>query len=221
MAIASGLPMPALYVIPDLDPNAFATGKDPAHAAVAVTEGLLTKLNREELQAVIAHELSHVRNYDIRMMTVVAALMGATMLLSEFGTRTMRFGVGGRKRSSSDKGGGAGGAILFVIWIIALILAPLIAQLLGMAVSRKREYLADASGAELTRNPQALAAALEKIDAAVEPTRLIKKGTGHLCIADPLGREMNEKEGALSDLFATHPPIGKRIAILKGMAYQK
>ncbi len=217
MTIASGLPRPQLYVVPDPDPNAFATGKDPEHAYIAVTEGLLDKLNRDELQAVIAHEMSHVRNYDIRMMTVVAALVGAVMLLSEFGLRSTRFG-GGRRRDSSNRGGG--NVFVLVLWIISMILAPFIARLLAMAVSRQREYLADASGAELTRNPAALAAALQKIDSAVEPTRSIKKGTAHLCIADPLGRNINTKEGFAADLFATHPPISKRIAALRAMAFQ-
>jgi len=216
MAIASGSPKPSLYIIPDPDPNAFATGKDPDHACIAVTEGLLEKLDREELQGVIAHEMSHVRNYDIRMMTVVAALVGSVMLLSEFGWRSGRVGVG-LKRSSRR---GGGGAIVFVLWIIALILAPLISQILAMAVSRQREYLADASGAELTRNPRALASALQKIDSAVEPTRSIKKGTAHLCIADPLGRNINGKEGFLAEIFGTHPPISKRIILLHAMAYQ-
>jgi heat shock protein HtpX len=220
MAIAAGLPRPEIYVIPDADPNAFATGKDPQHASVAVTQGLIDKLDRDELQGVIAHEMSHVRNYDIRTMTVVAALIGGVMLLSEYGLRTLRFG-GGRRRSSSNRGGGAGGAIFLLFWLIAMILAPLIAQMLAMAVSRQREYLADASGAELTRNPVALAAALQKIDDAVEPTRSIKKGTAHLCIADPLGSEKNEREGFLADIFATHPPIAKRITLLKAMAYQR
>jgi heat shock protein HtpX len=219
MAIASGLPRPKLFIIPDPDPNAFATGKDPEHACVAVTEGLLQKLNREELQAVIAHEMSHVRNYDIRMMTVVAALVGAVMLLSEFGLRSGGMGVG-RRRGSSSRGGGGGGAILLIFWLVAMILAPLISQILALAVSRQREYLADASGAELTRNPAALASALEKIDGAVEPTRSIKKGTAHLCIADPLGRNINAKEGFFAELFGTHPPIRKRITLLKAMAYQ-
>lgn len=219
MSIASGLPQPRVYIIPDPDPNAFATGKDPDHAVIAVTQGLLARLNREELQAVVAHEMSHVRNYDIRMMTVVAALIGAVMLLSEFGLRSFRFG-GGSRRSSSNRGGGGGGAILFVVWILAMILAPFIAQVLAMAVSRQREYLADASGAELTRNPLALVSALEKIEAASEPTRSIKKGTAQLCIADPLGSEKNEREGVVAELFATHPPITKRIMLLKAMSFQ-
>ncbi len=217
MSIASGSPKPSLYVIPDPDPNAFATGKDPDHASIAVTEGLLEKLDREELQGVIAHEMIHVRNYDIRMMTVVAALVGAVMLLSEFGLRSGRLGIGRRSGSSRR---GEGGAIVFVLWIIALILAPLISQILAMAVSRQREYLADASGAELTRNPRALASALQKIDSAVEPTRSIKKGTAHLCIADPLGRNINGKEGFFAEIFGTHPPIAKRIMLLHAMAYQ-
>ena len=217
MSIASGLPKPHLYVIPDPDPNAFATGKDPDHACVAVTEGLLEKLNREELQGVIAHEMSHVRNYDIRMMTVVAALVGAVMLLSEIGLRSGRFGFGRRRDSSSR---GSAGALMFVLWLIAIILAPLLAQILAMAVSRQREYLADASGAELTRNPNALASALQKIDAAVEPTKSIKKGTAHMCIADPLGKDINNKEGFFAEIFGTHPPIGKRIMLLHSMAYR-
>jgi heat shock protein HtpX len=218
MAIAAGLPRPRVYIVPDTDPNAFATGMAPERASIAVTEGLVERLNRDELQAVVAHEMSHIRNYDIRLMTVVAALIGTVLLISEFGARTMRFGGGGRKKSSKD-GGGLG--ILMVVWIVALILAPFIAQILAMAVSRQREYLADASGAELTRNPLALASALQKINAAVEPTRSIKKGTAHLCIEDPLGRQVNEREGFMADLMGTHPPVEKRITLLKAMAYQE
>ena len=218
MAIAAGVPPPAVYVIPDPDPNAFATGKDPQHACIAVTEGLLESLNREELQAVVAHEMGHVRNDDIRLMTVIAALIGAVMLLAQFGARTGRFGTGGRRDRSG--GGGGGGVVLLVLWLVALVLAPLISKVLAMAVSRQREYLADASGAELTRNPAALASALQKIDAAVEPTRSIKQGTAHLCIANPLGSDLDHKEGFFADLFSTHPPIAKRIMLLKAMAYQ-
>ncbi len=218
MTIASGLPRPKIYVVPDPDPNAFATGKDPEHSYIAVTEGLLEKLNREELQAVIAHEMSHVKNYDIRTMTVVAALVGAIFLLSDGARRVMWFG-GGRGGRRSSRGGGPVVAILLVVWLIAMILAPIISQLLAMAVSRRREYLADASGAELTRNPLALARALEKIESVVDPTRAVKRGSAHLCIVDPLGRKANLKEGAIADIFATHPPISKRIALLRGMAY--
>jgi heat shock protein HtpX len=218
MAIAAGIPRPALYVVPDPDPNAFATGRDTAHASIAVTRGLLERLNRDELQGVIAHETGHIRNLDIRLMTVVAALIGTVLLISEFGLRVMRFG-GGKKRSSSDKGGGGLGGIVFVVWLVAMLLAPFLSRLLAMAVSRQREYLADASAAELTRNPGALASALEKIDAAAEPTRAIKKGSAHLCIADPLEKPVNEREGTFADLFATHPPIRKRITYLRAMAY--
>ena len=219
MTIASGLPRPKIFIVPDPDPNAFATGRDPQHSYIAVTEGLIEKLNREELQAVIAHEMSHVKNYDIRTMTVVAALVGAIFLLSDAARRMMWFGGGGRGRRSSRGGGGPVAAILLVVWVIALILAPVISQLLAMAVSRQREYLADASGAELTRNPLALASALEKIESAAEPTRAIKQGSAHLCIVDPLGRKANLKEGFVADIFATHPPISKRITLLKAMAY--
>ncbi len=219
MSIASGLPKPKIYIIPDPDPNAFATGKDPEHASIAVTQGLLDTLSREELQGVIAHEMSHIRNYDTRMMTVVAALIGAVMLIADVGLRSSRF-TAGRGSSSGRRGGGGGGVVLFVLWLVALILAPLLSRILAMAVSRQREFLADASGAELTRNPSALATALRKISDADAPTRSIKKGTAHLCIEDPLGREVNNREGFFANLLATHPPIEQRIAILRGMAYQ-
>jgi heat shock protein HtpX len=221
MAIAAGLPQPKVYVIPDPDPNAFATGRDPEHASVAVTNGLVDMLNREELQGVVAHELSHVRNFDIRLMTVIAALVGAVMLLSDWATRGMRYGGGSSSRRSRDKDGGGGlGLVLLAVWIIGIILAPLIGQSLAMMVSRRREYLADASGAELTRNPLALASALQKIEEAVAPTTSVKRGTANLCIADPLGRPMGLREGFWADLFASHPPMDKRIAALHEMAYQ-
>ena len=224
MAIAAGLPKPAVYVIEDPDPNAFATGRDPAHASVAVTRGLVDMLTREELQGVVGHEMSHVRNYDIRLMTVVAALVGAVMLLSDWATRSMRWGGlggGSRRRDSRDSGGGAAALVFLAIWLIGIILAPIIGRMLAMLVSRQREYLADASGAELTRNPLALAAALQKIEFAEEPTRSIKRGTANLCIADPLGRKVGLKDGPVANLFASHPPMVKRIAALRQMAYQK
>jgi len=221
MAIAGGLPKPAVYLIPDSDPNAFATGRGPEKSSIAVTAGLLDALNREELQAVVAHEMAHVKNYDVRLMTVVAALVGSVLLISDWGRRGLRFG-GGRRRSSRDGGGGGVVLVVFlVLWIISLVLAPLIARLVAMAVSREREYLADASGSELTRNPLALASALEKIEAAVAPTPSIKQGVAHLCIADPRGRAVNEREGRLAELFATHPPIAKRIALLRELGYQR
>lgn len=219
MTIASGLPKPSVYIIPDTDPNAFATGKNPQQSSIAVTQGLLDTLSREELQGVVAHEMSHIRNYDIRLLTVIAALMGAILLLSDWARRAMWYGGGTQKRKRS---GGAGGlaAILLVVWIIGIILAPLISQLMAFAVSRKREYLADASAAEMTRNPLGLASALRKLENAAAPTASIKRGAAHLCIVDPLGRKVNLKEGLTAELFGTHPPIGKRILALEAMAYQ-
>jgi heat shock protein HtpX len=155
----------------------------------------------------------------VRMMTVVAALVGAIALLSDWARRGMWWGGGARRRDRDDRGGAAG-IVFFVVWLAAILLAPFLAQLLAMMVSRRREYLADASGAELTRNPLGLASALEKIEAAVEPTRAINRGTAHLCIADPLGREVNVSEGRWSNLFASHPPMAARIAALNAMAYQ-
>jgi heat shock protein HtpX len=221
MSIASGLPRPQVYVVPDPDPNAFATGKDPQNSSIAVTQGLLDSLNREELQGVVAHEMSHIRNYDIRLMTVIAAMMGAILLLSDWARRGLFWG-GGRKGKRSS-GGGSGGPIaliLLALWIIGVILAPLISQLMAMAVSRKREYLADASGAELTRNPMGLVHALAKLESASAPTASIKRGAAHLCIVDPLGRKMNAKEGFAAELFGTHPPMKNRIIALEAMAYQ-
>jgi len=220
MAIASGLPMPKVYVLDDADLNAFATGRDPDHASVAVTSGLLMTMTREELQGVIAHEMSHIRNYDIRTMTVVAALLGAVLLLSDWASRMRGFNVRG-KREDDDRVSLSGplALVVFLVWLLAIILAPLVGQLLATAVSRQREYLADASGAELTRNPIGLASALRKLAAATGPTRRVARGSAHLCITDPLERGLNEKVGFLADLLATHPPIQDRIARLEAMAY--
>jgi heat shock protein HtpX len=221
MAIAAGLPRPSVYVVPDSDPNAFATGRGPGHSSIAVTRGLLDTLNREELQGVIAHEMSHIKNLDVRLMTIVAALVGGVALLADWARRGMMWGGGARRRRDDDRGGGGvAGIVFFAVWIVAIILAPLLAQMLAMMVSRQREYLADASGAELTRNPIALAQALEKIEDAVAPTPTINRGSAHLCIADPLGRRANLREGSWSDLFASHPPMEARIAALKTMAFQ-
>ncbi len=216
MAIAAGLPPPAVYVVPDPDPNAFATGRDPAHASIAVTEGLLRILKREELQGVVAHEMSHIKNYDIRLMTVIAALVGSIALLSDWAGRIR---LGSRSRDSDEEKGGLAGLIFFVVWFLAMILAPLVSQMLAMGVSRRREYLADATGAQLTRNPMGLAAALQKIDAGATPAQAIGRGIAHLCIADPLDRKLTDHEGFLGDLFATHPPVRSRIFALQQMAY--
>ena len=228
MATASGLPAPAAYVVPDLDLNAFATGMSPANSVIAVTQGLLDNLNREELQAVVAHEMSHIRNYDIRLMTMMAGLIGAIALLSDFAGRSFRYGsrssLGGGRPSSGVAGrkGGGGAVIIFfyVVWLVLIILAPLLSRLLAMAISREREFLADASGAELTRNPLSLVAALEKIRRAVMPTNAINNGVAHMCIADPRGSLIEEQMGFAADLLATHPPMEKRILALKVMAYQ-
>jgi heat shock protein HtpX len=223
MAIASGVPRPDVYIVPDADPNAFATGRGPGRSSIAVTRGLLDALDREELQGVVAHEMSHIRNLDVRLMTIVAALVGGVVLLSDWARRSMWWGGGPRRRRGGDGegGGGIAGIVFFAVWLVAMLLAPLIAQMLSMMVSRQREYLADASGAELTRNPLGLAHALEKIDDAVAPTQAINRGSAHLCIADPLGRSLNLKEGFWSNLFASHPPMPARIAALKAMALER
>lgn len=225
MAQAAGLPVPKCYVVPDEDLNAFATGLRPANGHIAVTEGLLKALNREELQGVLSHEMSHIRNLDVRLMTLIAALAGTVALLSDWAGRAFRHGGDRRSgRSSSRDGKGGGGVIalaLLVVWILLMILAPILSQLLAMAVSRRREFLADASGAELTRNPGALISALEKIHAAVGPTRKVSQGLAHLCIDDPKGSHMGSRQGFLADLLATHPPIGLRIEALKQMAYMR
>jgi len=223
MAIAAGIPRPRIWVVPDPDPNAFATGLDEGHSHIAVTQGLLDLCSRDELQAVVAHELGHVKNLDVRLMTTLAALVGAVALMHDGVGRLLSSGgrLGGGSRGGKGKGGGVVVIVVLVLWVISWILAPIIAQFLAMAVSRKREYLADAMGAQFTRNPMALASALNKIEAADAPTTSIKRGAAHLCIADPLGRRANLREGGLSDLFATHPPMAARVARLKGMAYQR
>ena len=220
ISIASGLPAPRVYIIPDDDPNAFATGKDPRNSSIAVTQGLLGILDREELQGVIAHEMSHIRYYDIRLMTVVAALVGTIVLVSDLAVRGVRFGsLSGRGVRS--KGKNSLGGLLFLLWLLTILFAPLITRIMAMMISRKREFLADASAAELTRNPHALAKALQKLENASAPTAAIKRGIAHLCVVDPLGKKVNEKDGFWAELFATHPPMQKRIMLLKAMSYQE
>lgn len=223
MAIAAGLPRPRIWIVDDADPNAFATGHEPADSHVAVTRGLLALCSRDELQGVIGHELGHVKNLDVRLMTTLAALAGAILLMRDGMGRMMRHGRIGRIGGSGGRGkkGGAGAliAVLLVLWIISWIIAPLITQLLALAVNRRREYLADAMAAQFTRNPLALASALQKLEHATGPTAAIKRGAAHLCIVDPLGRRMSSREGWLADRLGTHPPISKRITILKGMGY--
>jgi heat shock protein HtpX len=211
LSIAAGLPMPAIYVIDDTAPNAFATGRDPRHASVAITTGLLQKLNRDELQGVMAHELSHVGNRDILYATMVGILVGSIVMMSDFFLRSFFWGGGRRRRSNS--GGGAAGAIFLVIAILLAVLAPIFAKLLQLAVSRQREYLADASGAKLTRYPEGLASALEKISGDKEVLEVANRATQHLYIVNPI----KPFEKRASNLFSTHPPIQDRIARLRAM----
>jgi heat shock protein HtpX len=215
MAIAAGVPRPRIWIVDDPDPNAFATGTDPLHSHIAVTQGLLDLCTRDELQGVVAHELGHVKNLDVRLMTMLAALVGAVALMHDGTYRVLRPGGG----SSEERKPGPLVLILLAVWIVSWILAPIIAQLLALGVSRKREYLADAMSAQFTRNPLALASALQKIEGAEAPTTHIKRGAAHLCIADPLGRRLTSHDGLFADALATHPPMAKRIAILRGMGY--
>jgi heat shock protein HtpX len=209
MTIAAGLPMPKVYIIDDTAPNAFATGRDPEHASVAVTSGLLEKLNRDELQGVIAHEMSHVGNFDIRYAMLVGILVGTTVLISDFFLRGLWFG-GGRRR---EGGGGQAQLIMMAIAIVLAILAPIFARLLQLSISRQREYLADASAVQLTRNPKALADALQKISGDQEVLEVANRATAHLYIVNPIKKFEKRAKG----IFSTHPPIEERIKILRSM----
>jgi len=208
MALVAQVPMPRVFIIEDASPNAFATGNDPKHAAVAVTTGILERLNREELEGVIGHEMSHVRNYDIRLQTIALALSAAIGLLVNFASNWLWWG-GGRSRDDDRDSGG--NVIGIVISILLIILAPLAASIAQMALSRNREYLADASSVELTRNPQGLIDALKKIDDS-QPMKAADPNSSALYISDPF-----KKRQKFADLFATHPPIADRIARLKKM----
>jgi heat shock protein HtpX len=212
LCIGAGLPMPRTWVLEDSAMNAFATGRDPQHAHVVVTRGLLDRLEPAELEGVLAHELSHIGNEDTRVMTIVVVLVGIVALLSDLALRFTWVGAGSR-RSNRGKGGGGAGAILLLLALLAALLAPLVAQLIRFAVSRRREYLADASGALLCRNPDALARALEKIRDDTEPLEAANKATAHLYIADPLRAHAS----ALNRLFSTHPDINDRIRLLRAM----
>jgi len=225
MAIASGLPRPRVWIVPDDDPNAFATGRDAETASLAVTEGLLRTLSRDELQGVVAHEMAHIQNLDVRLMTLLAGMVGAIALMSDGMGRMIRgtryAGGGGRSgEGSRGKGGGNPLAlVVLVLWLLTLVVAPIVSRILAMAVSRKREYLADATGAQFTRNPLALASALEKLEAAASPTRAITRGAAHLCIVDPAPGLLSGREGFFADALASHPPIRQRISRLQGMGY--
>jgi heat shock protein HtpX len=209
MAVAAGVPMPKVYIIDDPSPNAFATGRDPQHSSVAITTGLLQKLTREELQGVIGHEMSHVRNYDIRFTMIVGVMVGSIALLAQLFLRyTFWFG-GGRNRDNNGGGGGFG-AIMLVVGIVMAILAPFFSALVTMAVSRQREYLADASSVQLTRNPHGLESALAKLASDNESLHSANGATQHLYIVNPL-----KKLGGGAALFSTHPPIVDRINRLR------
>lgn len=220
MAIAAGIPRPRIWIVPDEDPNAFATGTDPQHANIAATDGLLALLSRDELQGVVAHEMAHIQNEDTRLMTLLAGMIGAILLVSD-GSRIFLGGGSNRSLGGRKGGGGKGaaGMVVLVIWLITLIIAPLIARVLAMSVSRKREYLADATAAQFTRNPLALASALEKLESATPATRSIGRGAAHLCIVDPGERSISDIEGLAGDVFSSHPPIRQRIIRLRGMGF--
>ncbi len=205
LAITAGLPRPRIYVIDDAAPNAFATGRDPAHASIAMTTGIVQLLENEELEGVIAHELAHVKNYDTRFMILVAVMVGALSLLGDFFFRGSLF----RRRDDRDEGGG----IWMILGIVVLILSPIIGQLIKFAISRRREYLADASGALLTRYPEGLARALEKIGAHAQPMQRASTATAHLWIANPFAQDGVTSK--LANLFSTHPPLADRIRKLR------
>ena len=218
LAITGGLPTPRVYVIDDPSPNAFATGRDPQHAAIAVTSGLLEKLDKPELEGVLAHEFSHIGNYDIRLSSVIVILVGFVVLLSDFFLRYTFWGGFGGRRDNRDSGGGQIQVILILVGLVLALLSPLFATLIQLAVSRKRELLADASGALLTRNPNELADALEKITADPRPLRRANKATAHLYIASPLRDHEGNRRSWLAGLFDTHPDPAIRIKLLREMA---
>jgi heat shock protein HtpX len=208
LAIADGLPMPKVYITNDPSPNAFATGRDPKHAVVCCTSGILERLNKTELEGVIAHELSHVKNYDIRVMAIVAILVGFVAILADIFMRSLWF-------RNSDDDDNRGNGIFLLIGIVFAIISPIVATLIQLAISRKREFLADASGALLTRYPEGLASALEKISSDPRPTRSATTATAHMFIVNPF--KGKDAKNWLASLFNTHPPIEERIKILREM----
>lgn len=210
LCITAGLPMPRVYIISSMQINAFATGRDPKHAAIAVTEGALAKLNKNELEGVIAHELSHIGNRDILVSTVIVVLAGIIAIMADWGLRASFFGG----RGDNDR---EGGSLLLLLGLVVALLAPLASTLMRLAVSRKREYLADASGVLLTRYPEGLAGALEKIRDDHDQLRTATNATAHLFISSPF--KDKQKTGWLVQLFSTHPPIEERIRILRGMKF--
>ena len=211
LAITAGLPMPRVYLIDDSAPNAFATGRDPKHAAIALTTGIVDKLKNEELEGVIAHEMAHIGNYDTRLMTIVVVLVGLVTLMADFMIRMSFFG-GGRRDS------GQLGAIVMIAGFVLLLLSPLFATMIQLAVSRRREFAADATGALLTRYPEGLANALEKIDHDHEPLEVANKATAHLYIANPFKDRKRDGQSWFSKLFNTHPPIAERVKALRELS---
>ena len=216
IALAANVPMPRVFLIDDTAPNAFATGRDPKHASVAITVGLLQKLDREELQGVMAHELSHVRNYDIRFSLMVGVLVGSIALLADFFLRFTFWGGGRRSRRGSDSGSGGLQIVVFMVAIVLAILAPIMARLVQMAVSRQREYLADVSGVELTRNPYGLERALAKISLDTEPLEVANRATQHLYFDNPVKAATSTSRS----LFSTHPAALDRINRLRQLSGQ-
>lgn len=214
LCIGAGLPKPKLYVIEDTAPNAFATGRDPEHAVVCVTTGLLAKLSRTELEGVIAHELTHVKNYDIRLMSIVSVMVGLIALLGDW---FFRASFHGRRSSDNDNKSGIG-AIIMILGIVLAILSPIIAQLMQLAISRRREFMADAGSVEITRQPQGLITALQKISADHEPLEAANKATAHLYIANPFKDKAGSGVSWFANLFNTHPPMTERIATLQKMS---
>ena len=210
MAMVAQIPMPRVYIVEDASPNAFATGSKPENAAVAATTGLLALMNREELEGVMGHEVSHIRNYDIRISTIAVALTSAVTMLSSMAGRMMWFGGGGRRRNDRDNDNGLG-IVLMIVSLLALLLAPLAATLVQLAISRQREYLADASSVELTRNPKGMIKALLKLDNSQPMEHHVDDASAALYINDP------KKKGGLQKLFYTHPPISDRVERLKNM----
>jgi len=215
LAIAAGMTTPRCYVIDDTAPNAFATGRNPKNSVICVTTGLLQKMNRLELEGVIAHEMSHIKNYDVLLQTTAVVMVGIVALLSDWMLRSFWWGSG-RRRARSRSGGNAG-AILLLVGLALAILSPLVAKLIQLAISRRREFLADSTGAMLTRYPAGLASALRKIAADPEPLEVANKATAHLYIVNPL----KNVKGKVNKLFSTHPPIGERIEILERMSFGK
>ena len=206
------MPMPKLFVIEDSAMNAFATGRDPKHGVVVATTGLLNRLSRSEVEGVVAHELSHIRNYDIRLMSIVTILVGFIALLADWMLRMSYFG----RRDRDNKGGGQLQAILIFTGLALALLSPIIANLIKLAISRRREFLADASGVGMTRNPEGLASALEKISTDREPLEAANKATAHLYIANPL-KNVHGAVGMFAGLFQTHPPVEERIRALRAL----